>query len=132
MEDFINNMKQRYMQDSILIGNVYSIIKTIFILLIIFHLFACSWIYIGSGPDGWRNTQLNDYMLDSEVNVYVTAIYFVTTNATTIGYGDIYGNTIKEKLFIVFLEFVGILVFSLITGKIRNMKTPTKIKDHID
>jgi hypothetical protein len=31
----------------------------------VFHLFACCWIYIGSGPDGWRNVQLNDYMLDS-------------------------------------------------------------------
>lgn len=109
------------MQDSIMIGNIYSIIRTIFILLMIFHLLACCWIYIGSGPDGWRNVQLNDYMLDSQLNIYVNAIYFVTTNATTIGYGDMWGETIAEKLFIVFLEFAGILVFSLITGKIRTL-----------
>jgi hypothetical protein len=40
-----------------------------------------------------------------------------------------WGETIGEKLFIVFLEFAGILVFSLITGKIRTLKTPDKIKD---
>jgi hypothetical protein len=120
------------MQDSIMIGNTYSIIKTTFILLIVFHLFACSWIYIGSGSDGWRNTQLNGYMLDSQINIYVNAIYFVTTTATTIGYGDIWGETNSEKLFLVFLEFAGILVFSMITGKIRNMKHPNKIKDQID
>ena len=100
-----------------------------FILLIVFHMFACAWIYIGSGPLNWRNTQLNGYMLDSWINIYVNAIYFVTTNATTIGYGDMWGETIGEKLFIVFLEFAGILVFSLITGKIRTLKTPDKIKD---
>jgi hypothetical protein len=43
-----------------------------------------------------------------------------------------WGETIGEKLFIVFLEFAGILVFSLITGKIRTLKTPHKIKDVID
>jgi hypothetical protein len=65
MEELITTLKQRYMQDSIMIGNIYSIIRTIFILLMVFHVFACAWIYIGSGPEGWRNTQLNGYRIDS-------------------------------------------------------------------
>ena len=43
-----------------------------------------------------------------------------------------WGETVGEKLYIVFLEFAGILVFSLITGKIRTLKTPHKIKDVVD
>jgi hypothetical protein len=53
MEEIVASMKRRYMQDSIVIGNIYSIIRTIFILLMIFHLFACCWIYIGKSDGGW-------------------------------------------------------------------------------
>jgi hypothetical protein len=46
--------------------------------------------------------------------VYWTAWYYVTTSITTIGYGDIYGSTAPEKLFIIFLLFIGILIFTII------------------
>jgi len=63
--------------------------------------------------------------------VYITAFYFVTTSATTIGYGDYAGNTIGEMTFCVILEFAGILVFSSITGNLRSLKTPPKISEVI-
>ena len=75
-----------------MIGNVYTLIKTVLILLLIFHIFACCWIYIGSNPDGWRNIT-EQYRQDDPIYVYITAFYFVTTSATTIGYGDYHGST---------------------------------------
>jgi hypothetical protein len=43
-----------------------------------------------------------------------------------------WGETVGEKLYVMFLEFAGILVFSLITGKIRTLQTPHKIKDVVE
>ena len=60
--------------------------------------------------------------------VYVNAIYFVTTTATTIGYGDIHGQLESEKVFIILLEFVGICIFSTITGNIRRLKRSSNMQ----
>lgn len=60
--------------------------------------------------------------------VYVNAFYFVTTTATTIGYGDIHGNLLSEKIFIILLECIGILTLSTITGNIRRLKRKTTMQ----
>jgi hypothetical protein len=58
--------------------------------------------------------------------VYWTAWYYVTTSITTIGYGDISGSTAPEKLFIIFLLFIGILIFTIIQQRTRSLvKEPT-------
>jgi len=54
------------------------------------------------------------FSLDQTLKIYWTAWYFVTTSITTIGYGDISGYTIYEKIFIIFLLFTGILIFTTI------------------
>jgi len=46
--------------------------------------------------------------------IYVNALYFITTTITTIGYGDIYGVNIQEKAYIILVMFLGILVFTTI------------------
>ena len=60
--------------------------------------------------------------------VYVNAFYFVTTTATTIGYGDIHGQLAGEKIFIIFLEFIGICIFSAITGNLRRLKRSSNMQ----
>lgn len=52
----------------------------------------------------------------------MTAFYFVTTTATTVGYGDYYANNKWEKFYLIFLEFTGICTFSIITGNITSIK----------
>ena len=59
-------------------------------------------------------------------------MYFVCTTATTIGYGDIVGNTAKEKYFLILLEFAGICIFSAITNNVRNLRTMPQIKEVIN
>ena len=56
------------------------------------------------------------------MDIYCNAFYYISTTATTIGYGDIHARTTIEKIFAIMLEFVGILIFSAITGNIRNVK----------
>ena len=120
VEALIRKAKSHYVTKSIMITNSFMLFKTFFILIGLFHTLACCWIYIGNQPNGWRET----FMLegaDSPGEIYVSAIYFISETATTIGYGDIYANTPIEQGFAIFLEFVGILIFSLITGNIRGL-----------
>ena len=63
----------------------------------------------------------------------MNAVYFVITTATTIGYGDITaGSLYTEKLFCIGLQFVGILIFSAITGNIRRLKKEPNLQDVIN
>ena len=64
--------------------------------------------YISIGED------IENKPKNSDFYIYCTAWYYVTTSITTIGYGDIAGNTAAVKLFIIFLLFTGILIFTII------------------
>lgn len=96
--------------------------KTFLILLLLFHSLASIWIYIGDEDGGWRDQFLFEHQKTKKFDIYANAFYYISTTATTIGYGDIYGTTQNEKLFAIILEFAGILIFSAITGNIRNVK----------
>lgn len=62
------------------------------------------------------------------MDIYWTAWYFITTSITTIGYGDIVGSTIVEKLFIIFLLFTGILLFTMIQQRTGSLIEEPTIK----
>ena len=40
---------------------------------------------------------------------------------TTVGYGEVKGNSENEYLFVMFVEFVGIMFFSFIMGSINSI-----------
>ena len=113
------------MQYMFLITNSFSTIKLVGTLCVLFHFFACCWIYIGQfkyfEAEGWRaGVDVRDS--GKWYATYVDGWYFVTTTATTIGYGDYYGVTLYERSFIIVLMFCGICIFSTITGNIRGLK----------
>lgn len=122
LEQIVRKAKSQYVTRAITITNIYLAFKTLFIMLILFHTLASGWIYIGNESGGWRETLLFDHQKDDRQAIYIYAFYFCTTTATTIGYGDITGSLYQEKLFCLLLEFVGILIFSAITGNIRQLK----------
>ena len=51
----------------------------------------------------------------------IDAAYFAAMTMSTVGYGDISGNTKYEYLFSMCVEFVGLTFFSLLTGTINVM-----------
>ena len=69
------------------------VLKTLFILTILFHSLACGWIYIASSPESWKSAFLFDHQLENPSIIYANAVYYVSTTATTIGYGDIHATT---------------------------------------
>lgn len=58
----------------------------------------------------WMNAQ--DLDKDNKESLFYTAVYFITTTLTTIGYGDISGAHENEKLLLLFYQFLGINVFA--------------------
>lgn len=75
---------------------------------------------------GWVNS-LGPEVIEDKTYIYITAFYFVTVTATTVGYGDFSGTTNEERLFLIFLEFAGICIFSIISRNIQSLKSTKKI-----
>lgn len=48
--------------------------------------------------------------------LYVFSLYWICTVLTTVGYGDFSGTNEREYLYSIFLEFAGLLLFSILTG----------------
>ena len=85
------------------------------------HVVACGWIGVGQteGWGSWLDEGNFDFSKD-ESTIYITSLYWVVTTLTTVGYGDIYGNTVQEYIYTMIVEFIGILVFSIIMSTVNS------------
>ena len=101
-------------------ANFQVIIFTIFQFMLALHLFACGWILVGNcdHPDndiscveeyshGWiYRDSANIDMLPEDMKglyIYISSLYFISTTATTIGYGDFGANTLLEFYYMIFV-----------------------------
>lgn len=64
-------------------------------------------------------SDLIDTEKSSDLDIYVFSLYWVVTTLTTVGYGDIYGSGVSQFLFTMLVEFLGILVFSIIMSSVN-------------
>lgn len=100
--------------------------------ILLTHIFSCMWIAIGKwDKEGWvesfmervreesGNQNLTTY--DFFITIYINAFYFILTTITTVGYGDITGNTLVEFIFSMIVEFFGLSFFSLMSGTVGVM-----------
>jgi voltage-gated potassium channel len=51
------------------------------------------------------------------------SFYFVSTTVTTVGYGDITAENLVEKVFAIFMLFVGVLTFAFASGQLSSILT---------
>lgn len=61
------------------------------------------------------NAELNDEQ------IYVKTLYYVITTISTVGFGDIGPTTSKEIAFVMFIQFLGVVIFAYLTGNITSI-----------
>ena len=67
--------------------------------------------------------QVEDFVF----KMFVDQTYFIITSVTTIGYGDQRPNTQWERLYIMFVQFFGILIFTEYKVAITTIDKPISV-----
>ena len=88
--------------------------------------------------EGWSSKNIEaEYLIAGikeeyyNINTWVTAFYFILTTSTTIGYGDLDVTTSYEKSFMIFAQFIGICMFSMIQGVTHNWIFMPTVKENL-
>ena len=82
-----------------------------FFTLISIHIFIANQNY----PNWIESNNLMDKPI---LLLYLNSFYFITTTMTTVGYGDMIGNSLTETIFRIILLTVGISLYSWIVSNI--------------
>ena len=90
-----------------------------------FHISSCLFVFLAEFNDdvsaSWRyEDPYNHY---STFALYITAIYYVVTTMSTVGYGDISGGTTLERIYCIVLMLTGVIAFNLISGALGALIT---------
>ena len=98
-------------------------------MIVIIHFSACIWISLGyereHGETTWFdridepgiNSSTQNFKADY-FNMYVLGIFQVVVTLTTVGYGTYTGDSVREYLFCMVLEFFGELFFAFLMYKL--------------
>ena len=75
--------------------------------------------FVGENRTRWDGSaSLNSSIVFTS---YVSSLYFTMSSMTSIGFGNIAGNTNSEKIFCIILMFVGSLLYATIFGNVTTM-----------
>jgi hypothetical protein len=80
---------------------------------------ACGWVH-KQGFDHYPANSQN-FFEEAYVAKYVTALYYASTQITTVGFGDISATTIQERLYAVFSQIFGGFMFGYLLGNISTI-----------
>jgi len=95
------------------------IVITVFLTIFILNLTACLFIFLGINSYSSWIIHLN-IQDESYLNIYLTSIYFIIVTITTVGYGDITGQTVPEITFQIYLLIIGTIAYSFTISYISN------------
>jgi hypothetical protein len=56
-----------------------------------------------------------------KLQLYVLSFYFMTTTMTTVGYGDYSANNNVERIYLIFAQLIGVVVFAFISGSLTSI-----------
>ena len=99
--------------------NWRGVFLTLLISLSSLHFCSCFFIFLGKNEyPGW--IVLCNLQSDSFHHIYITAVYYLMTTLTTVGYGDILVNGDLERFYQIILLIVGTCAYSWILTFISN------------
>ena len=102
-----------------IIDNHGSVITTIILFLFFLNMTVCIFIFLGvnSYPSWIIKLNIQD---EPYLKVYLISTYFIIVTITTVGYGDIKGESIPEISFQILLLIAGTIAYSFIISFFSN------------
>ena len=96
-------------------------------LFMLSHIFGCIWIFIGKSlsdddlkDDSWIKAGFDGSDITGW-DLYIASFYFTMTSITTVGYGDIRGHSLYERVVCIFLHLIGVLSYSFVSGSLTSI-----------
>ena len=109
----------RYLSQNEILDDHGGIVITFFLTIIILNMTACLFIFLGINSYSSWIIYLN-IQDESYLNIYLASIYFIIVTITTVGYGDITGQTVPEISFQIYLLIIGTIAYSFTISYISN------------
>lgn len=97
----------------------WTVCKILGLVLVIAHWFACCYwlIAIGEGFEGrgtlWVQRRHEDYLLSSNDEQYITALYWAVQTMCTVGYGDFSPKNSSEQIYVTVCMLISAGIYSL-------------------
>ena len=97
------------------VHNILSLVKLIFRIILLSHIFACLWFYIATLSPNSSWISHNNLQSEPWWTRYLNSYYYVAVTMNTVGYGDITPQNSYEKVFAIIFIYIacGIFAYSL-------------------
>lgn len=132
IDELVTELTQNYLNIE-QIRKLNSVLKILFKLLFISHIMANIWVLIGQYENmhladqgirqGWIQVSMRKGINDSTefFDLYVISYYWVITTFSSVGYGDITGETNLEYLYVMLVQMIGIGFFGYMVGTFQKL-----------
>ncbi|CAD8197192.1 unnamed protein product [Paramecium octaurelia] len=102
---------------------IFDLIKLVYTILAAAHFSACLWFLVGSTGDPSGNSWIKVQNIEDEYwfNQYLHSFYWSIITMTTIGYGDITPQNLRERVFAVGMALSAVGVFGYSIGNINTI-----------
>lgn len=98
----------------------------ILMFFMICHVTACLWLIIAQFQNedaSIEGTWVQNFEDEENIGLYFVSFYWTITTITTVGYGDISGTNLIERIFCSLIMVVGVIAFSFANGALASMLT---------
>ena len=113
----------------ILIAGLIRVMVLFVLFVIITHIFACIWMYIGK--DCFKvegNSWIFRSNLTTDSEIYAAAFYFCLVTIFSIGYGDIIAVTYRERSFLLFFLMFASVIYAYFISALSSLVQQFNVK----